>query len=89
MSCQRVLDKLKGLFFGFSMEMGKGIVFANGTSWKNQRRMFQSYLNKTAIRKYWGILERETRSYPLRVLDGQDTPLEGLRLYVPLPHLTV
>lgn len=62
--------------------MEKGLVFSNGAHWKSQRRVFKSHLSKTAIRKYWGILERETRSYPLRVLDGVDSPLDGLRLYV-------
>lgn len=58
------------------------VLAAYGPQWKEQRRLFHSYLRKGVIRKYWERLEREANAYVVRVVDGVTTPLDGLRLLV-------
>jgi len=42
----------------------KGLVFAHyGTNWRQQRRLFQSYMRKKSIPGFHAMIERESRAF--------------------------
>lgn len=63
--------------------MTKGLVTVDsGPLWKELRRSFHAYLSKSAVQQYKDAIEREGKDFALRVLDGVNGPLDGVRLLV-------
>lgn len=51
-----------------------------GPEFREQRRVFHAYLSRSAVQQYRDVVQAESRAFPLRVLDGMNDHLEGVRL---------
>lgn len=53
-----------------------------GPEFREQRRVFHAYLSRSAVHQYRDAVQAESRAFPLRVLNGMNDHLEGVRLCV-------